>query len=516
MRVRLDERVLREYELRARRVIEEAADPLYVHDAAGRFVDVNDRAVESLGYTREELLSMNVVEIDVDFVQERALDAWAALVPATRHVVRGRHRRKDGSTFPVEVRVSSFELEGERYVLALARDLTEVERAEAERARAVEALRASEERYRQLVDNLTEVVFSTDLAGRITYVNSAIRQFGYEPEQVIGRPREDFVHPEDQAPSRAARDRQVAAGTTPGAIEYRLVDAQGRVHHVRAIGRPLIANGEVVGITGIILDLTEQRAREAQLRAAQKMEAIGRLAGGVAHDFNNLLCVILSYAELIETSLPPDDPLRADALEIVEASKRAEALTRQLLAFGRRQMLEPEPFDLNELVVGLASLLRRLIGEHVELEVAPALALHRVKADRSQIEQVMMNLVVNARDAMPDGGRVRVSTANVAVDAPRAAALELTPGDYAELAVEDDGSGMDAETLSRIFEPFFTTKPIGRGTGLGLSTVYGIVKQSGGGISVDSAVGRGTIFRVYLPRHEEATDPRQGVVVRRS
>jgi two-component system cell cycle sensor histidine kinase/response regulator CckA len=505
----LDERILRECELRARLVLEEAADPLFVHDAAGCLIDVNDRASEVLGYSREELLSMRVTDVDVDYTSERALATWAEVSPSSRHVLKSRHRRKDGAIFPVEVRFSSFVVEGERYFLGLARDLTETERVEADRARANEALRVSEERYRLLVDNLPQVVFSTDLEGRITFVNSAIRHFGYRADEVIGRPRDDFVHPDDRAPSREARLRQVAAGTGSQSLEYRLIDAQGKCRYVRSVGRPLLADGELVGMTGIIIDLTEQRETEARLRAAQKMEAIGQLAGGVAHDFNNLLCVILSYAELIELGLAPGDPTRADLRGIIEASRRAEALTRQLLAFGRRQVLAPEPLELNALVLGVGNMLRRLIGEHVELELRTAPSLHRVKADKSQLEQVIMNLVVNARDAMPQGGRVVVSTANVVLDAARGTALELAPGDYVELAVADSGVGMDAATMLRIFDPFFTTKPVGRGTGLGLSTVYGIVKQSGAGITVESAPGEGATFRIYLRRHDDAASRAQ-------
>ncbi|MFI5302672.1 MAG: ATP-binding protein, partial [Polyangiales bacterium] len=308
-----------------------------------------------------------------------------------------------------------------------------------------------------------------------------------------------------------ARDRAtLLSGGAVVVAEYRFHDADGRVHIMRSAVRPRVEHDCVVGVTGISIDVTAQRDTEEQLRAAQKMEAVGRLAGGVAHDFNNLLSVILSYTELALLDLRQEDPLRADLDEISQAAKRAAGLTRQLLAFSRRQLLQPEPLDLNELVSSLANMLRRLIGEDVELRVSAGTSVFETKADRGQIEQVLLNLVVNARDAMPDGGRVTLSTSNVWLDEHRASATDVPPGAYVELTVQDTGFGMDATTRERIFEPFFTTKGVGKGTGLGLSMVYGIVRQSGGGIFVESEPASGATFRIYLPRHE-ADEPAPSV-----
>jgi nitrogen-specific signal transduction histidine kinase/CheY-like chemotaxis protein len=254
----------------------------------------------------------------------------------------------------------------------------------------------------------------------------------------------------------------------------------------------------------MLTDVTGRRQLEDQLRQAQKMEAVGMLAGGVAHDFNNLLTIISGYSQLILNGLPPGDANHYSAEQILKAGERAAALTRQLLAFSRPQVLQPRVLDLNKLVTGLSTLLRRVIGEDVDLQLALRPELGRVSADAGQIEQVLMNLVVNARDAMPKGGTLTIETANVDLDESYSARhMAVKPGPYVQIAVSDNGGGMDEVTQARLFEPFFTTKGAGRGTGLGLSTVFGIVKQSGGNLDVYSVPGRGTSVKVYLPRIDQ-------------
>jgi nitrogen-specific signal transduction histidine kinase/ActR/RegA family two-component response regulator len=267
---------------------------------------------------------------------------------------------------------------------------------------------------------------------------------------------------------------------------------------------PIIVGGAVAGVFGIAKDLTVQRGLEEQLRQAQKMEAVGRLAGGVAHDFNNLLMVIQNYGGFVSAELPIESASRSDLDEVLKAADRAADLTQQLLAFSRKQLLKPRRLDANRQVLNVARMLRRVIGEDIILETELEPALWPVYADPGQLEQVLMNLAVNARDAMPEGGTLRLRSANVAIDAERERERsDLVAGHYAALVVEDTGVGIEPGELPRIFEPFYTTKGPGHGTGLGLATVYGIVKQSGGHIHVDSAPGRGSRFTVLLPRREE-------------
>jgi signal transduction histidine kinase len=285
-------------------------------------------------------------------------------------------------------------------------------------------------------------------------------------------------------------------------FEVRLLKKDGTEMHCMITASVRRADdGTILGYQGFIRDMTEHKKLEEQLIQAQKMEAIGTLAGGVAHDFNNILTSIIGYGELLSMDLPREGSMRASMEEINKAAKRAAALTRQLLVFSRRQVIQPDVLDLNEILTGTEHMLGRLIGEDIELVTIPGPALWSVEVDPGQIEQVIMNLAVNARDAMPQGGKLTIESLNVDLDAEffRAHAVEARPGPYVMLAVSDTGKGMDRETLSHIFEPFFTTKERGRGTGLGLSTVYGIIKQSGGFIWAYSEPGEGTTFKIYLP-----------------
>ena len=375
---------------------------------------------------------------------------------------------------------------------------------EHQRRQAEEALRASEERFRALVENSSYGLLLIDREGRITYTTrSSERHFGWKPEEMVGRSVFDFLEADDR---EAVGVRMVEALRHPGEV----VTAEARFHHADGSWRIMegvavnrLTNRSVRAIIVNVRDLTERRKLEDQLRQSQKMDAIGQLAGGVAHDFNNLLTAILGYCNLMLDDIPLDNPLRSDLEEIRLAGERAAALTRQLLAFSRRQMLQPQIVDINVIVRQLEKLLRRLISADVELVTALTPALPAIRVDPVSIEQVLMNLVVNARDAMPQGGRLTIETSQADLDDTYAGAhAGVVAGRYVMLAVTDTGEGMDEATRSRIFEPFFTTKEQGRGSGLGLATVYGIVTQSGGHVWVYSEPGHGTVFKIYLPQAE--------------
>jgi two-component system cell cycle sensor histidine kinase/response regulator CckA len=397
----------------------------------------------------------------------------------------------------------------EEKTLQLEESNRTLQRDIAARGAAEAALRDSEQKLRQLADGLPQIVCIAGGDGGVTFVNQRwVEYTGLSAEQVIGDGWRGPVHPDDRERLDAAWSRAIASGGDV-AVEARLRDASGGHQRWLVQVRPLRDSAGAVQqwlVTGT--DIEELKVAEARLRRAeeelrqgQKMEAIGRLAGGIAHDFNNLLSVIISYAELVRDDLPADGPQRADLEEIHRAGERAAELTRQLLAFSRQQLLQPTVVDVGEVVQGMERMLRRLVGEDVDLTLAVSRPGGRVYADRGQLEQVVMNLVVNARDAMPRGGKLLVETSDVELGASHAAEhRDVVPGPYVLLAVTDTGVGMDAAVRERIFEPFFTTRDQGKGTGLGLSTVFGIVKQSQGHIWVRSEVGVGTTFEVHLPR----------------
>ena len=336
---------------------------------------------------------------------------------------------------------------------------------------------------------------------------SAERIFGYSRQEALGQ-HARFIVP-TQYWGHVDRVWQELLRQTGGARSTNdNVTKDGRTISCEWYNTPLVDDsGKVLGVASLAQDVTERVALEEQLRQSQKMEAVGRLAGGVAHDFNNLLTVILGYSQILADGLPPGSRLADSTGQIKSAADRAAGITRQLLAFSRKTVLSPRVINLNEVVVNLDSLLRRLIGDDIEVFTVPAKHLGSVKADPSQIEQVVMNLALNARDAMPHGGKVMLETSNVTLEAPYAREHQsLEPGRYVMLAVSDTGEGMSVETQARIFEPFYTTKDVGKGTGLGLSMVYGIVKQSGGFIWVYSEPDRGTTFKIYFPRIDQPAE----------
>jgi PAS domain S-box-containing protein len=391
----------------------------------------------------------------------------------------------------------------DRPSIPLARAIRQaLDRSAQARDTASQLLLESEKRYRLLFESNPQPMWVVDLESYVFLAvnDAAIRHYGYSLEEFLAMKTTD-IRSEEDVPRLLDQMRTIRSN--PGGMgdagiwthvkkDGSLVESQITWHNLSFLGRP----AELV----LVNDVTERRRLEDQLRQAGRIEAIGRLAGGIAHDFNNLLSLIIGYSELLLEGLSPVDPRRKSAEEIRAAGQRAASLTRQLLAFSRKQVLQPEVLDLNEVAERTGKMLRRLIGEDIELVFKPDPALHAVLADRGQIEQVLLNLAVNARDAMPDGGTVTVETANVQLDAAYARQHNpIQAGHYVMLAFSDTGHGMDAVTMSHIFEPFFTTKETGKGTGLGLATVYGIVKQSEGFIWVYSEPGVGATFKIYLP-----------------
>jgi len=387
--------------------------------------------------------------------------------------------------------------------VCVCRDLSERKRAERAQAEA-------EAKYRTLVEQVNAITYIAEIGidGQWYYVSPQVeRILGYTPEEWLALSKNwaDYIHPDDRATVMAAEDASQKG--EPFQAEFRVRRKDGREVWLNDTGVVVQGSNAHPLMEGIIVDITERKQLETQLQQSQKMEAVGRLAGGIAHDFNNLLTIITGYTDLAlsRPAVPLD--LRADIERIENAAGRAAALVRQLLAFSRKQVLQPKLLDLNAIVVNMEKLLRRLVDDNIEMSTSVRDNLGKVKADPAQIEQVIMNLVVNARDAMPQGGRLLLETSNVNLDAAYAFEhASVKPGKYVMLAVSDTGTGMDSETVAHIFEPFYTTKEAGRGTGLGLSTVYGIVKQSGGYIWVYSEPGKGSTFKVYLPRVEEAQE----------
>jgi PAS domain S-box-containing protein len=415
-------------------------------------------------------------------------------------------RRRDGTIIPVEMAITSL---ANGVTACIGHDISA--RKEAEKARA-----DAENKYRTLVEQVAAISYIAELGinGQWHYISPQVEAItGYSQDEWLTNSRDWTRHipQEDHGVIQAAEDASLRGERFQA--EYRIVRKDGAVIWVSDTAVVVSGSNSHPVMEGIIVDITERKLLENQLQQSRRMEAVGRLAGGIAHDFNNLLTIIKGYAELAEQRTAMQPELRADIQQIENAAERASTLIRQLLAFSRRQVLQPKIIDLNAIVLGLDKLLGRLMGEHIEMVTRCGANVGHVKADPAQVEQVIMNLVVNARDAMPKGGRLTVETVNVELDSTYARDhVSVKPGSYVMLAVSDSGIGMSPETVAHIFEPFYTTKESGQGTGLGLSTVYGIVKQSGGYIWVYSEPGKGTTFKVYLPRVAAPTEAKPEVV----
>ncbi len=487
---------LRHSEAELRALLAAMPDIVIVFDHEGRYrkiVSSNPRLlyapIESrIGKRVTDTLPPPVGEFFMEHIQ-RSLATGERITASYQLPLEGRNVWFEAAIAPVDAQT----------VIWVARDITDWQLAEI-------ALRESEERLAQALEAADAAVYEWDIVGERMYLTPGwAEQLGLDPkapaaDQATWRA---IIHPDDWPRVTVALAVHLKGSAEAFESEYRVRTGKKRWLWVLDRGRVVArdAEGRATRMIGTHVNITDRKRLLEQLTQAQKMEAVGRLAGGIAHDFNNVLTAILGTGELLLADLPTHDPHRSDIEEILQAANRAAALTRQLLAFSRRQVLQPKVVDLNALMQNLERMLRRLIGEDVELVTVLAPEIGRVRADPSQLEQVLLNLCVNARDAMPHGGRLVIETANVSL-APDTTpeGVPIVPGDYVMVVVTDTGVGMDAETRAHLFEPFFTTKAIGQGTGLGLAMVYGVVKQSGGYITVTSQPEQGACFRIYLPR----------------
>ena len=402
-----------------------------------------------------------------------------------------------------------FKLYNARLVRKLEQKMVQAEREIQARQAMEQSLRESEEKYRTILDNMEAGYFEADLAGNLTFFNSAVsRILGYPESELMGMNNREFMDPENARRVFQTFNRVFASGEAAKAFDWQIIKKDGTLADIEtSVALMRDAKGRAIGFRGLARDVTERRQIEAerkdlqtQLLQAQKLESVGRLAGGVAHDFNNMLNVIVGHTELALLQLDSQHPLQSDLTEVLAAAQRATNITRQLLAFARQQSIAPEVLDLNAAVENMLKMLRRLIGEDIDLVWQPGAKLWPIHMDPSQVDQILVNLCVNARDAIADVGKVTIATHAVTFDEAYCADnAAFRPGDFVMLAVNDDGCGMERETIDKVFDPFFTTKEIGQGTGLGLATVYGIVKQNDGFICVSSEPGCGTTFRIYLP-----------------
>ncbi|MBM4163433.1 MAG: PAS domain S-box protein [Lentisphaerae bacterium] len=499
---------LRENEESLRTTLDSIGDAVIATDAHGNVARMNPVAEALTGWRSEEARGRPMSEV---FRIVNALTRVPAANPVSQVIANGRvvgianHTVllcRDGTEHPIAdsaapIRSAAGVITG---VVLVFRDVTEEYRMR-------RALADSESRFRALVESSADLIWEMDRQGVYTYISPRVREvLGYSPDEVLGKTPFDRM-PADEADRFGTLFRErVAAGQPIIGLEHVNRHKDGRLMVLETNGTPICDGaGDVQGYRGVDRDITERKrvekenvTIEAHLRQSQKMEAVGQLAGGVAHDFNNLLQAILGYAELALDTVNPD--ARESVEMVLKAGRRAATLVRQLLAFSRQQVLDMRDVDLNEVIADMIKMIRRVIGEHIVLDVVPGLNLGIVRADKGQIEQILMNLCLNARDAMPEGGRIVIETEAVVIDETfcRTHAWAL-PGRYACLSITDCGCGMDEKTLASIFEPFFTTKVLGQGTGLGLATVYGLVKQHHGLVNVLSEIGKGSTFRIYIP-----------------
>jgi PAS domain S-box-containing protein len=498
-------------------LLETLPDAIVAVDHSGTIVQINSQTQELFGYDRDQLIGQKIEMLVPDRYrrQHQHHRKNFAEVPKTRRMGADLDlygRRRNGSEFPVEISLSPVSTEQGTFVLSAIRDISDRKRIAEELRRANEELhrKTAEQlgeyraRLASIIDSSEDAILSKDLNGIITSWNrGAEHTYGYAPEEAIGK-HISLLTPSDRTEEIPEILGKIGRGETVDHHESVRVTKDGRQLNVSISVSPLRdTTDKIVGASVIARDITAQKRSEGQLRQAQKMEAIGRLAGGVAHDFNNILGIINACTEFLRDRIDPAAEPSLYVENIKKASDRGRALTKQLLAFSRTSAIQPRVLDLNERLRDISKLLRPLLGDDVEILIVPKSASAVIEADPGQLDQIVVNLAVNARDAMPRGGKFILETGLVKLDEDFAEQHQaMAAGKYILLTVSDTGTGMDETTISRIFEPFFTTKGTGKGTGLGLATVYGIVKQSAGHILVYSEPGHGTTFKIYLPSAE--------------
>ncbi len=487
---------IRNSEEKYRNLINTANDAVLVIDAETRLIlEANNKAGEMMGLPEHQIVGMPESWL---YPVKGSEPPRPFLTPNAEGALRSRELtllRTDGTQVPVEVSASATELNGRPAILGIFRDIRD-------RLEAAAILRRSEERFGYLIQNLSDVITVVAVDGTMLYHSPSIeRVTGYSPSELLGKSLLAFVHPDDEPAVRAALERVTLNVGSAAPPEYRFRRKDGSWVWLESIGNNLLNDVAVGGIVVTSRNVTGRRALEEQVRQSQKMEAVGRLAGGIAHDFNNLLMVIRGYAEIVLEEHSASPAVRKSVETIVRTTESAAGLTRQLLSFSRKHVFTPQVLDLNSLVNRMSEMLLGVLRDEMEFVIKLDRDACCVSADPGQIEQVIMNLVVNARDAMPQGGKLTLETAHITPDAARSYRPSALPrGDYVMLAVTDTGIGMDRDTQSRIFEPFFTTKSKDEGTGLGLSVVYNIVRASGGHVRVSSEPGRGSTLQVFFPR----------------
>jgi PAS domain S-box-containing protein len=485
-------------------LLDDSPNEVYLFDEDDlRFQFVNARALDNLGLTFEQTRAMTPLDLKPLFDARGLREVLAPLLDGIeeRVVFRTLHRRADGSTYPVEVVVRLAPRGGRRVFIATVTDISERTKTEREH-------KVGEARFRALIERSLDLILLADAAGRFTFASPSVTTLlGYSPEEILRFDPLEIIHPDDQ-PAAGAALGATLGGEEQARLEFRVRHKDGSWRAISAIAHNLLDHPAVGAIVMNARDVTEERRLAEQLRQSQKLESIGRLAGGIAHDFNNILTTILSSAAFLEEDSARGPINAEDVREIQNAAERASALTAQLLAFARKRVIRPQTLHLGEIVRHAERFLRRVLGETIELATFIPEGLHAISMDPSQLDQVILNLAVNARDAMPSGGRLTLELQNVEIDEEYARGhAEVSPGSYVMLCISDTGEGITAEQLPHVFEPFFTTKPPGAGTGLGLAMVYGIVRQGGGHIWVYSEPGVGTSFKLYFPRSSDPARP---------